>query len=100
MSCKEGKPFKERAKTYFADLNPYTHMAHYVAKVLSQTPNSILDAWCVPALIVAYGYYANEESYRNFLDWKGLGEKERSKIKRPEEYRVHFYSAEDMEEGG
>lgn len=75
-------------------------MAHYVARTLSQNPADILDGWSVPALIVAYGIYANEESYKNFLRWKDIPEKERRKIERPDEYRVLFYSPEDIEEGG
>nr|DAL89380.1 MAG TPA: hypothetical protein [Caudoviricetes sp.] len=73
-------------------------MSHYVAKVLHKRPNEILDTWCPAELLVAYGFYTNEESYQNFLQWKGLSQKEKSKIGKPDEYHVRFYAPEDLEE--
>lgn len=65
-------------------------MAHYVAKKLHMRPNDILDTWGVPELIVAYGQYANEETARNFEEWKNLDQKTRGKVSKPPEYAVKF----------
>lgn len=91
---------EKEKKDFFAAFNLYTHMAHYVANVLKQRPNDILDGWGVAELLVAYGQYTNEKVYSNFLDWKGASREARSKMERPEEYHVKFYSPEDLEEGG
>lgn len=77
----------------------YTHMAHYVAKVLHQNPADILDDWSVPALVVAYGIYANQESAMEFQRWKSLPQEQKRKYPQPEEYAVKFYSPADLEEG-
>lgn len=65
-------------------------MAHYVAKVLHQRPNEILDTWCVPELVVAFGEYANEKSSENYEEWKQLDSEARAKIKQPSKYIVYF----------
>lgn len=72
-------------------------MAHYVAKKLHLRPNDILDKWGVPELIVAYGEYANEETARNYNEWKNLDGKTRGKISKPPEYAVKFIYLEDDE---
>ena len=73
-------------------------MAHYVAKVLHQRPNDVLDKWGVAELIVAFGEYSNEEAERNFLEWKGLSTEARSKVERPSRYVVRFYNSNESEE--
>jgi len=83
-------------ETYFANLNVYTYMAHYVAQVLKLRPNDILDTWGVAELLVAFGVYKNEESYKNFLEWKSLSQESKKKIKKPQEFAVQFYTAEDL----
>lgn len=65
-------------------------MAYFVAKTLHIDPNIILDEWSNTQLIIAYGYYANEISRRNFEEWKQTDAKIRGK-ERPEEYAVKFY---------
>lgn len=65
-------------------------MAHYVAKVLHIRPNEILDTWCVPELIVAFGQYANEQSNKNYEEWKHLDKENRAKIQQPSKYIVYF----------
>lgn len=97
-ACENGTSVQEESETYFAELNIYTHMAHYVAKVLKQRPSAILDSWGVAELLVAYGQYANEESYKNFLEWKSLDNSMKNKIKKPKEYAVFFYSVDDLQE--
>jgi hypothetical protein len=72
-------------------------MAHYVAKVLHQRPNDILDKWGVAELIVAFGEYANEEAEKNYQDWKGLSTENRSKIERAERYIVRFFNSNESE---
>lgn len=72
-------------------------MAHYVAKVLHQRPNDILDKWGVAELIVAFGEYANEEAEKNYQDWKGLSTENRAKIERPERYIVRFFNSNESE---
>lgn len=74
------------------------YMAHYVARVLKQRPGDIMDHWGVAELLVAYGQYANEESYKNFLEWKSLSTKAKKSCEKPDEYRVLFYAAEDLTE--
>lgn len=75
-------------------------MAHYVAKVLKQRPNDILDAWGVAELLVAYGQYANQETYKNFLEYKELSQELKRKHKQPEPYAILFYTDDDLEEEG
>lgn len=70
-------------------------MAHYVAKVLHQRPNDILDHWGVPELIVAFGEYANEESQKNYLEWKSLDSEQRAKVPKPDEYVVYFHYGDE-----
>lgn len=83
---------------YLAKLNVYTSMAHYVAKVLHQRPNDILDTWGVSELIVAFGEYANEEAERAYQEWKGLPTEQRQKIERPSRYMVRFINTNESEE--
>lgn len=66
-------------------------MAHYVARVLHQRPNDILDKWGVPELIVAFGQYANEEADKNYQEWKSLSNEARQKVERPQPFVVRFY---------
>lgn len=68
----------------------YSSMAYYVAKKLGLRPTDILDGWTASELIVAYGVYANEETNRNYNDWKQLDTKQRAKIPKPDEYAVYF----------
>ena len=69
-------------------------MAHYVAKVLHQRPNDILDKWGVPELIVAFGEYSNEDADRNYQEWKSLSTEARQKTERPRPYVVRFFNGE------
>lgn len=71
-------------------------MAYFVARKLHMRPNDILDKWGVPELLVAYGHYANEDSYKNFSEWKNLDPKSRAKTQKPTEYAVKFHSFDDM----
>ncbi|MEE0896077.1 MAG: hypothetical protein U0L88_00400 [Acutalibacteraceae bacterium] len=65
-------------------------MAHYVAHELHLRPNDVLDNWGVPELIVAFGQYANEQSNKNYEEWKHLDSESRSKIQQPSKYIVYF----------
>lgn len=85
---------KKEAETYLPELNLYTSIAHYVAKVLHQRPNDILDKWGVPELIVAYGQYANEEAEKNYQEWRQLPPETRAKTEKPRRYAVRFYNGE------
>lgn len=69
----------------------YGHMAHFVAEKLHMRPNDILDGWCVPELIVAYGYYSNEVTIENYHYW----ESSKKEGKMPKKYNVKFYSGEE-----
>lgn len=73
-------------------------MAHYVAKVLHQRPNDVLDKWGAAELIVAYGEYANEESERNYQEWKALPDETRAKVERPNRYMVRFFNSDESED--
>lgn len=73
-------------------------MAHYVAKVLHQRPNDVLDKWGVAELIVAYGEYANEESEKAYQDWKNLSTEQRQRIEKPSRYIVRFLNTNESEE--
>lgn len=84
------KTVKQKAEEYFADLDVYTYMAHFVAKELHQRPNDILDHWGVAELIVAFGQYANEKSNQNYEDWKHLDGESRAKVQKPSKYVVYF----------
>lgn len=85
-------------KSYLAKFNVYTSMAHYVAKVLHQRPNDVLDKWGVAELIVAFGEYANEESEKNYQDWKNLSTEARAKVEKPSRYTVRFVNTNESEE--
>lgn len=80
----------------FAHFNLYTSMAHYVGKILHVRPNEILDTWGVAELIVAYGQYANEAAYENWLSWKAMQSKEEPK--QPPKYIVRFMGLKEIEE--
>ena len=82
---------QESSETYGAKFNMQMGMAHYVAEKLHLRPNEILDTWCVPELIVAYGHYMNEESQRSYQEWKQLDAQSRAKVAKPQEYVVKFY---------
>lgn len=69
-------------------------MAYYVAKVLKMRPNEILDTWGTAELIVAFGEYANEESIRNYEQWKSLDSEQRAKVEKPEKYAVYFHGTD------
>lgn len=73
-------------------------MAHYVAKVLHQRPNDILDKWGVPELIVAFGHYANEEAEKGYQEWKSLPTETRVKVEKPSEYVVRFLNSDESED--
>jgi len=85
-------------KSYLAKFNVYTSMAHYVAKVLHQRPNDILDKWGVPELIVAFGEYANEEADRSYQEWKSLPTETRAKVDKPNQFVVRFFNSNESEE--
>ena len=65
-------------------------MAYYVAHKLHMRPNEILDTWCVPELVVAFGQYANERSNQNYEEWKHLDSASRAKTMKPSKYAVYF----------
>ena len=88
---------QETATEFYAKFNLYESMAHYVAKVLHQRPNDILDNWGTPELIVAFGEYANEQSRQNYEEWKNLDSKTRAKIQKPNEYAVYFHDIKSEE---
>ena len=69
-------------------------MAHYVARVLHQRPNDILDRWGVPELVVAFGEYANEDAKKNYEEWKSLPTETRQTTEKPAQYIVRFYNGE------
>lgn len=94
----EGNEPTESATDYFARLNLYTQMAHFVGKVLHIRPNEILDTWGVPELIVAYGQYANEVSKQNYEEWKSLDAESRGKVGIVDEYAVEFYGLDKLED--
>ena len=73
-------------------------MAHYVAKVLHQRPNDILDTWGVLELIVAFGEYANEEADKQYQEWKNLPTESRAKIEKPSQYLVRFINTNESED--
>lgn len=70
-------------------------MAHYVAKVLHQRPNDILDGWGVAELVVAFGQYANEEANQNYNEWKALSSEVRQSVEKPLPFAVRFYNGEE-----
>ena len=85
---------EEVSKDNKSSLNFYTGMAHYVGEKLHIRPNEILDTWCVPELIVAYGHYMNEESQKSYHEWKSLDTKARNNTPKPQEFAVQFYGVE------
>lgn len=69
-------------------------MAHAVGKILHIRPNEILDEWCVPELIVAYGEYTNEMADKNYREWKAYGKKGEA----PARYVVRFLGVDELED--
>lgn len=81
---------------YYAELNLYSSMAHFVGKTLHIRPNEILDTWGVAELIVAYGEYANEISQQNYEEWRHMDAASRGEP--PEKYVVKFLSDNRLED--
>lgn len=82
---------------FFADLDIYTSMAHFVGKTLHIRPNDILDNWGVAELVVAYGQYSNEITSKNYEEWKRLDSHTRFKVEKPDKYNVEFYGTLEEE---
>lgn len=72
----------------------YSSMAHYVGKLLHIRPNTILDEWGVPELLVAFGEYANETADKNFREYMAI-EPQYRKGKPPARYIVQFIEPEE-----
>lgn len=89
---------KSKPKTYDPNFNNYTFMAHYVAKILKIRPSDILDHWGVSELIVAYGYYRNEEQLKAYNEVESYNSNNKKKIPRIEKYAVRFYTKQELEE--
>lgn len=87
-------------ETFFADFHLYSFMAHFVGKVLHIRPNEIMSTWGIPELIVAYGQYANETTYKNYKEWESLDRETKRGIDRPEQWAVRFYSFDKLNEDG
>lgn len=75
-------------REYFAKLNLFTGMAHYVGKELNIRPNAILDEWGISELCVAYGYYSNQVTKQEYDMWRSQDVKSRGKM--PDKYNVRF----------
>lgn len=90
---------KEARQNFFADFNLYTHMAHFVGKILHIRPNDILDTWGVAELLVAYGQYANEMADEHFQQWKAVHAPQKGTPKPPPRYIVKFIGLKDMQDG-
>ena len=73
-------------------------MAHYVGKELRIRPNEILDTWGVPELIVAYGEYANETAYENYMQHHYMNSEEKPPA--PKKYAVRFIGVRELENYG
>lgn len=71
-------------------------MAHTVGEILHIRPSDILDTWCVPELIVAYGHYMNEKANEAFQSWVIQNTKD-YKPPRPKQYAVRFIGVREME---
>lgn len=84
---------------FFADFNIYTHMAHFVGKILHIRPNDVLDKWGVPELIVAYGQYANELADENYRSWKASTSNRKGPPPMPKRYVVQFIGPKELEDG-
>lgn len=89
----------KKKTTFSPNFNIYTNMAYFVSEQLNLRPNTILDEWGVPELIVAYGYYANQISQKNYAEWAALDAKTRASKEKPTEYIVKFYSPERLQDG-
>lgn len=74
-------------------------MAHFVAKTLHIRPNDILDGWCVPELIVAYGEYANEIADKNYREYVSTYIEPNKKPERPPRYAVRFIGLQELQDG-
>lgn len=88
--------FNEKVHSYFASFNLYVQMAHFVGKELHIRPSEILDTWGVPELIVAYGEYANEIAYSNYMQYHYTNSEDKPPV--PKKYAVRFISAKELEE--
>lgn len=96
MKQSVSKPKPSEREPFYADMNRYTAMAHMVAKELGIRPNEILDEWCAPELIVAFGEYTNEIARKNYNEWKSMSKESRSKTPKPEKYFVQFIGIDEI----
>lgn len=95
----KGEDKQPLKKTYDANLNLYSSMAHYVGKKLHIRPNEILDHWGVSELIVTYGVYRNEDQRKYFYQIEEHNkQKGVKKISLPPKYIVYFYTREEYAE--
>lgn len=99
MMSKESDEEGKSKKTYNPEVDDYSSMAHYVAKVLGIRPSIILDEWTVPELIVAFGIYRNEQQEEIYQNVKAQNKhlKGKDKLPKVDRYIVKFYSREDAE---
>lgn len=72
-------------------------MSHVLSKELKIRPNDILDGWNVQELIVAYGFYMNEKSYKNRMEVIEMNKNSKKKTKVPEMYAVKFMTLDDFD---
>lgn len=98
MSKEGGKEKVKKAKSYLANLNLYSTMAHYVAKILKIRPNEIMDHWGVSELVVAFGYYANQQSEKTYQEIQEANKHSQKKIPQIDRYAVRFYTKQELEE--
>jgi len=83
---------KRDKKELYASLGIYHSMAYYVAEKLHLDPNTILDNWSAPELVVAFGQYSNQQATKHFEEYKQLDAKQKAKYgEQPRKYIVQFY---------
>lgn len=91
-------------KVYWnAKLPTWHFMSYYVAEKLHLRPLEILQTWNRPELLVAYGFYLNEESQKQYMKYLSLPESSKQEYKKdnqgkePEEYALKFFTFGDLE---
>lgn len=93
---------RKELKTFNADFDDYSAMAHYLGKKLMMRPLEILQTWSVPELIVAYGTYQNEDQLKAYheIENHNKNAKASDRVPRINKYAVKFYSRDEIVEIG
>lgn len=94
--AKKGSSKTREAVDYYAKMNIYNTMAHYVGGKLSINPHEIMRTWSGPQLIVTFGHFANLDAFQEYEMYKSLSPEQRKGAKKPKKYAVEFMTRDEI----